>query len=135
MNENIENMGRCKMRKTLRDYCARAGITLYYHMLDRVSYQFCAGGYVVNGYLGSSMTSSKLLYEMQKQLVFLLKYGSTDSSNIYYNDGSSIKWHKELSVIPPLAEPLHDQYGFEVFTSRSPEEDEKLQFYYDFEKS
>lgn len=112
-------MGTCTICKTLRDYCIRAGITLHYHMLDRTSYQFCAGGYVVNGHLGSCMKSSSLLYRMQKELVYLLKYGSADP--VYYADGSSIVSHKEPHAILPLAEPLREYNGFEVHTCSSPE--------------
>lgn len=127
-------MGRYATRKTLKDYCARAGITLYFHRLDGTSFQICAGGYVVNGYLGNRMLSSELQYEMQKRLVFLLKYGSTDPAHVHYNDGSSIEWHKELSVIPPLAVPLYDHHGGNVYTLRSPEGDKELQDYFNLQK-
>lgn len=36
-------MGKYATRVTLRYYCAQAGITLYSHRLDGVSYQYCAG--------------------------------------------------------------------------------------------
>lgn len=38
-------MGRYATRKTLKGYCAQAGVTLYKHRLDGASYQYCAGGY------------------------------------------------------------------------------------------
>lgn len=126
-------MGKYPIRKILKDYCIRAGITLYYHMLDGKSYQFCAGGYVVNGYLGSRVKSSDLLYMMQKKLVYLLKYGSTEP--VRYADGSSIVWHKEPHVIPPLAEPLLDNYGWNTYTLLTLEYDKKLQDYFDIQKT
>lgn len=66
-------MGRYTTRKTLERYCAQAGITLYAHKLDGASYQYCAGGYVVNGYLGRLMLLSSLQYRMQQKLILLLK--------------------------------------------------------------
>lgn len=126
-------MGRYATRATLRHYCAQAGVTLYSHWLDGASYQYCAGGYVVNGYLGSRTTLSELKYEMQKELIFLLKYGTIDP--IYYTDGSSIVWHKETHVISPLAEPLLHNEGFKVYTLLSREGDKEWQEYYNFLKS
>lgn len=81
-------MGKYATRKTLKEYCAQAGVTLYKHQPDGASYQYCAGGYIVNGYLGRSMLLSRLQYNMQQTLIFLLKYGSTDFT--VYNDGTSI---------------------------------------------
>ena len=126
-------MGKYATCKTLKGYCAQAGVTLYVHKLDGASYQYCAGGYVVNGYLGHSMLLSSLLYKMQQTLILLLKYGSGYSS--FYGDGTSIVWHKEPHAIPPLAEPLCDKYGMKVRTLGSPEEDKYLQEYYDLQKS
>lgn len=126
-------MGKYATKSTVRYYCAQAGVTLYSHRLDSSSYQYCAGGYVVNGYLGSFITLSKLQYEMQKVLISLLKYGATDP--IYYADGSSIVWHKESHVISPLAEPLLDNMGFKVHTLLSREGDKEWQEYYNFLKS
>ena len=62
-------MGRYATRKTLKEYCALAGVTLYKHRLDGASYQYCAGGYIVNGYLGRSMLLSRLQYKMQQTLI------------------------------------------------------------------
>lgn len=126
-------MGRYATRKTLKGYCAQAGVTLYAHRLDGASYQYCAGGYVVNGYLGCSMLLSSLQYEMQKMLISLLKYGSDDPS--FYGDGTSIVWHKEPHAIPPLAEPLCDDNGMKVYTLGAPEADKYLQEYFDLQKS
>lgn len=125
-------MGRYATRAILRYYCAQAGITLYSHRLDGASYQYCAGGYVVNGYLGHSMLLSSLQYKMQQTLIFLLKYGSDDLS--FYRDGTSIVWHKEPHAIPPLAEPLCDYNGMKVLILETPEADKDLQEYYDRQK-
>lgn len=125
-------MGRYATRKTLKGYCAQAGVTLYEHRLDGASYQYCAGGYVVNGYLGQSMLLSSLQYKMQQTLIFLLKYGSDDLS--FYRDGTSIVWHKEPHAITPLAEPLCDYNGMKVRTLGTPEADKDLQEYYDRQK-
>lgn len=126
-------MGRYTTRKTWERYCAQAGITLYAHKLDGASYQYCAGGYVVNGYLGRLMLLSSLQYRMQQKLILLLKYGSDDST--FYRDGTSIVWHKEPHAISPLAEPLCDNYGMKVRTLGSPEADKYMQEYYDLQKS
>ena len=126
-------MGRYATRKTLKGYCAQAGVTLYKHRLDGASYQYYAGGYIVNGYLGRSMLLSRLQYNMQQTLIFLLKYGSTDFS--VYNDGTSIVWHKDTHAISPLAEPLCNQYGMKVFTLKTPEADKDLQEFFDMQKS
>lgn len=115
-------------------YCAQAGITLYSHRLDGVSCQYCAGGYVVNGYLGRSKSWSDLKYCMQQKLIFLLKYGSDDNRAIY-NDGTVIEWHKEPHAILPLAKPLIDNNGMKVRTLLPPECDEELQDYYNLLKS
>ena len=127
-------MGRYATRATLRYYCAQAGITLYSHRLDGVSYQYCAGGYVVNGYLGRSKSWSDLKYCMQQKLIFLLKYGSDDNRAIY-NDGTVIEWHKEPHAILPLAKPLIDNNGMKVHTLWTPECDEELQDYFNLLKS
>lgn len=126
-------MGRYATRKTLKKYCAKAGVTLYKHRLDGTSYQYYAGGYIVNGYLGRSMLLSRLQYKMQQTLIFLLKYGSTDFS--VYNDGTSIVWHKDSHAISPLAEPLCNQYSTKVFTLETPEADKDLQEFFDMQKS
>ena len=126
-------MERYATRKILKGYCSQAGVTLYKHRLDGASYQYCAGGYIVNGYLGRSMPLSSLKYKMQQTLIFLLKYGSTDFSA--YNDGTSIVWHKDSHAISPLAEPLCNQYGMKVFTLETPEADKDLQEFFDMQKS
>ena len=126
-------MGRYATRRTLKRYCSQAGITLYKHRLDGASYQYYAGGYIVNGYLGRSMLLSRLHYKMQQTLIFLLKYGSTDFS--VYNDGTFIMWHKDTHAISPLAEPLCNQYSMKVFTLGTPEDDKDLQEFFDLQKS
>lgn len=126
-------MGRYATRKTLKEYCAQAGVTLYKHRLDGASYQYCARGYIVNGYLGRSMLLSRLQCKMQQTLIFLLKYGSTDFT--VYNDGTSIVWHKDAHAISPLAEPLCNKYGMKVFTLGTPEADKDLQEFFDMQKS
>lgn len=126
-------MGRYATRKTLKEYCVQAGVTLYKHRLDGASYQYCAGGYIVNGYLGRSMLLSRLHYKMQQTLIFLLKYGSTDFS--VYSDGTFIMWHKDTNAISPLAEPLCDQHDMKVLTLGTPEADKDLQEFYDLQKS
>lgn len=126
-------MGRYATRKTLKGYCAQAGVTLYKHRLDGASYQYCAGGYIVNGYLGRSMLLSSLQYNMQQTLIFLLKYGSADFS--FYGDGTSIVWHQEPHAISPLAEPLCYHSGMKVRTHGTPEADKDLQEFFDLQKS
>ena len=125
-------MGRFATRKTLKGYCSQAGVTLYKHRLDGASYQYCAGGYIVNGYLGRSTLLSSLQYQMQQTLIFLLKYGSTDIP--VYSDGTSIMWHKDTHAISPLAEPLCLYNGKKVRTLGTPEADKDLQEFYDFQK-
>ena len=68
-------MGKFATRRVLKSLLSRAGVSLYRHQLDGASYQYYAGGYVVNGYLGRSYSMSELKYEMQKSLIFSLKYG------------------------------------------------------------
>lgn len=126
-------MGRYATRKTLKEYCAQAGVTLYKHRLDGASYQYCAGGYIVNGYLGRSTLLSSLQYQMQQTLIFLLKYGSTDIP--VYSDGTSIVWHKDSHAISPLAEPLCLYNCIKVRTLGTPEADKDLQEFYDMQKS
>jgi hypothetical protein len=125
-------MGRYATRKALKGYCAQAGVTLYEHRLDGASYQYCAGGYIINGYLGQSMLLSSLQYEMQKTLIFLLKYGFADLS--FYQDGTSIVWQKEPHAISPLAEPLCNPSGMKVQTLGTPEDDKDLQEFFDSQK-
>ena len=127
-------MGRYATRKVLKRYCSKAGVTLYKHRLDGASYQYCAGGYIVNGYLGRSMPLSSLRYKMQQTLIFLLKYGNADLLS-FYRDGTFIEWHKEPHAISTLAEPLCDQYGMKVRTLGTPEADKDLQEFYDLQKS
>ena len=127
-------MGRYATIAILRYYCAQAGVTLYSHRLDGVSYQYCAGGYVVNGYLGSSKSWSDLKYCMQKKLISLLKYGSDDNPTIY-NDGIVIEWHKEPHAILPLAQPIIDNNGMKVRTLLSTECDEEMQYFFNLLKS
>ena len=126
-------MGRYATRAILRYYCAQAGITLYSHRLDGVSYQYCAGGYVVNGYLGRSKSWSDLKYCMQQKLISLLKYGYDDNPTIYRNE-TCIEWHKEPHAISPLVEPICDHNGMKVRTLGTPEADKGLQEFYDFQK-
>ena len=126
-------MGRYATSKTLKRYCSQAGVTLYKHRLDGASYQYCAGGYVVNGYLGRSKSWSDLKYCMQQKLIFLLKYGSDDNPTIY-RDATNIEWHKESHDISPLAEPLCDHNGMKVRTLGTPEADKYLQEFYDLQK-
>ena len=83
-------MGKYSTKKTLRSLCAKAGIRLYKHKLDGASSQLCAGGYVVNGYT-THEAFHEVAYYMQKQLIFLLKYGSNKDGE----DGTPISWHKE----------------------------------------
>ena len=45
-------MGKFATRRVLKSLLSRAGVSLYRHQLDGASYQYYAGGYVVNGYLG-----------------------------------------------------------------------------------
>lgn len=127
-------MGRYATRKTLKGYCAQAGVTLYKHRLDGASYQYCAGGYIVNGYLGRSMLLSSLQYKMQQTLIFLLKYGNADLLS-FYGDGTFIVWQKEPHAISPLAKPLCDHNGMKVQTLGTPEADKYLQEFYDLQKS
>ena len=126
-------MGRYATRKTLKGYCAQAGVKLYKHRLDGASYQYCAGGYIVNGYLGRPTFLSSLQYQMQQTLIFLLKYGSTDIP--VYSDGTSIMWHKDTHAISPLAEPLCLYNGIKVRTLGTPEADKDLQEFFDMQKS
>ena len=127
-------MGRYATRKTLKRYCSQAGVTLYKHRLDGASYQYCAGGYVVNGYLGRSKSWSDLKYCMQQILIFLLKYGS-DGNPTIYRDETDIEWHKESHAISPLAESLCLPNGKKVRTLGTPEADKDLQEFYDLQKS
>lgn len=126
-------MGRYATRKILKGYCAQAGVTLYKHRLDGASYQYCAGGYIVNGYLGCSMLLSSLQYKMQQTLIFLLKYGYDDFS--FYGDGTSIMWQKEPHAISPLTEPLCLYNGMKVRTLGTLEADKNLQEFFDLQKS
>lgn len=43
-------MGKFATRRALKSLLSRAKLTLYRHQLDGASYQYYAGGYVVNGY-------------------------------------------------------------------------------------
>lgn len=126
-------MGRYATRKTLKGYCAQAGVTLYKHRLDGASYHYCAGGYIVNGYLGRSMLLSSLQYKMQQTLIFLLKYGYADLLS-FYGDGTFIVWQKEPHAISPLAKPLCGHNGMKVRTLGTPEADKYLQEFYDLQK-
>ena len=118
-------MGKYATRKILKRLCSCAGISLYKHRLDGVSYQYCAGGYVVNGYdTGGKLHD--LIYEMQKSLILLLKYGHIDNP---CND-VMITFHKEKNVIAPLSEPL-DGFGGKVYTFESLESDACTQKYFD----
>ena len=74
-------MGKFATRRALKSLLSRAKLTLYRHQLDGASYQYYAGGYVVNGYLGRRFSMSELKYEMQKGLIFLLKYGEQKLHN------------------------------------------------------
>nr|DAI31108.1 MAG TPA: hypothetical protein [Caudoviricetes sp.] len=64
---------------------------------------------------------------MQKQLIFLLKYGSD-------KDGErtdTLSWHKERTPVPPLTTPINGYELGRIFTCRSLEEDADCQAYLD----
>ncbi len=119
-------MGRYSTKKTLRSLCAKAGIRLYKHKLDGASYQLCAGGYVVNGYT-TQEPFHEVAYYMQKQLIFLLKYGSDKDGE----DGTTISWHKERTHVPPLTTSIDGYELGQLFTYRSLEADAEVQAYLD----
>ncbi len=121
-------MGKFATRKVLRELCSRNGLTLYRHRLDGASYQMCAGGYVVNGYT-TRHPAMDVLYEMQKKMIHLLKYGDKNDSG--HDD--DISWHKEKHVIEPLSKPLTGYCCGKVYTLRSPEDDADLQEYFDLQ--
>lgn len=123
-------MGRYKTKKTLRSLCAKQGIRLYKHKLDGASYQLCAGGYVVNGYT-THEAFHDVAYYMQKQLIYLLKYGID-------KDGErtdTLSWHKERKPVPPLTTPINGYELGRFFTCRSIEDDAELQAYLDLKHS
>lgn len=115
-------MGKYATRKTLKRLLSCAGITLYKHRLDGVSYQYCAGGYVVNGY-DTNTKPHDLLYEMQKVLIFLLKYGDKEVRC----DDVRISYHKDRCVVEPLSKPLKSHSGSNVYTYGTPESDDYLE--------
>lgn len=117
-------MGKFATRRVLKSLLFRAGVSLYRHQLDGASYQYYAGGYVVNGYLGRSFSMSELKYEMQKGLIFLLKYGEQKTAQ--YNDGTTIICYSEPQAPLPLSHPVCDAYGL-IYTLGDIEYDEQLQ--------
>lgn len=117
-------MGKFATRRVLKSLLSRAGVSLYRHQLDGASYQYYAGGYVVNGYLGRSFSMSELKYEMQKGLIFLLKYGITKTAR--YNDGTTIICYSEPPAPLPLSHPVCDANGL-IYTLGDIEYDEQLQ--------
>lgn len=123
-------MGKYQTKKTLRSLCAKAGIRLYKHKLDGASYQLCAGGYVVNGYT-TQEHFHEVSYDMQKQLIHLLKYGSDKDGE----NGTTISWHKECSPVPPLITPIDGYELGQIFTYRSLEADAECQAYLDLQHS
>lgn len=82
------------------------------------------GGYVVNGYLGRRLSMSELKYEMQKGLIFLLKYGEQKTAR--YNDGTTIICYSEPPAPLPLSHPVCDANGL-IYTLGDIEYDEQLQ--------
>lgn len=119
-------MGKYQTKKTLRSLCAKAGIRLYKHKLDGASYQLCAGGYVVNGYT-TQEPFHEVAYYMQKQLIFLLKYGSDKDGE--HTD--TLSWHKERHPVPPLTTPINGYRLGRIFTYLSLEGDADFQAYLD----
>lgn len=122
-------MGKFATRRVLKSLLSRAKLTLYRHQLDGASYQYYAGGYVVNGYLGRRLSMSELKYEMQKGLIFLLKYGEQKTAQ--YNDGTTIICYSEPQAPLPLSHPLCDTYGL-IYTLCDIEYDEQLQDWINF---
>lgn len=124
-------MGKFATRRVLKSLLFRAGVSLYRHQLDGASYQYYAGGYVVNGYLGRSFSMSELKYEMQKGLIFLLKYGEQKTAQ--YNDGTTIICYSEPQAPLPLSHPVCDAYGL-IYTLGDIEYDEQLQDWINFSR-
>lgn len=124
-------MGKFATRRVQKSLLSRAKLTLYRHQLDGASYQYYAGGYVVNGYLGRSLSMSELKYEMQKGLIFLLKYGKQETAQ--YNDGTTIICYSEPQAPLPLSHPVCDCYGF-IYTLGDIEYDEDLQNWINFNR-
>lgn len=124
-------MGKFATRRVLKSLLSRAGVSLYRHQLDGASYQYYAGGYVVNGYLGRSFSMSELKYEMQKGLIFLLKYGEQKTAQ--YNDGTTIICYSEPQAPLPLSHPVCDAYGL-IYTLGDIEYDEQLQDWINFSR-
>ena len=87
------------------------------------------GGYVVNGYLGRRFSMSELKYEMQKGLIFLLKYGEQKTAQ--YNDGTTIICYSEPQAPLPLSHPVCDTNGL-IYTLGDIEYDEQLQDWINF---
>lgn len=127
---NLNNYGQISNKKTLRSLCAKAGIRLYKHKLDGASYQLCAGGYVVNGYT-TQEPFHEVAYDMQKQLIHLLKYGNDKDGE----DGTTISWHKERTPVPPLTTPIDGYELGHILTYRSLEADAELKSYLDLNHS
>lgn len=123
-------MGKFATRKTLRELCSRNGITLYKHRLDGASWQYCAGGYVVNGY-AMCRPMADILYSMQKTLILLLKYGDDNDSE----GDDDVVWHKEKHTVGPLARTVNG-YGLgQIYTFHLPETDVELQQWFDLRNS
>ena len=70
-------MGKFATRKILKEIAASRGIKIYRHRLDGASFQYCAAGYVVNGY----GRPEEILYDMQKELISLLETGRSHYGN------------------------------------------------------
>lgn len=124
-------MGKFATRRVLKSLLSRAQLILHRHQLDGASYQYYAGGYVVNGYLGRSFSMSELKYEMQKGLIFLLKYGEQKTAQ--YNDGTTIICYSEPQAPLPLSHPVCDAYGL-IYTLGDIEYDEQLQDWINFSR-
>lgn len=123
-------MGKFATRKALSELCSRHGITLYKHRLDGASWQYCAGGYVVNGYI-TRRPVEDVIYSMQKKLILLLKYGDDNDSG----GDDEVAWHKERHTVSPLARIVNG-YGLgQIYTFHLPEADAELQQWLDLRNS
>ena len=74
---------------------------------------------------------SELKYEMQKGLIFLLKYGEQKTAQ--YNDGTTIICYSEQKAPLPLSHPVCDTYGL-IYTLGDIEYDEQLQDWINFNR-
>ena len=123
-------MGKFATRQVLRALCSLHGITIYRHRLDGVSYQYCAGGYVVNGY-ATRLPVEVIIYVMQKKLIMLLKYGDEADGG----GDDDVRWYKERPYIEPLTKPLNGYGMGRIYTYRSIEADKELQEWFDLSNS